>query len=287
VTQKPRVWTVFAAYFAAFYASATASFVILAIAAAYAVPSSRLTTVSDPKAFGELIKVISMTPWVLLASAACSALALGGIALGAARLSPTVLVERMRLGRARGDRRRFAVPPLTAVAALGAGGAAIGTLELVFGNQSEALLGLQKAVRSSGAMLFFTFVIVAVAAPIGEELFFRGYAQTRLVERFGRRVGIVSATALFALLHLDPMHVAGTFAIGAVLAWVTERTGSVRAAIFAHAVNNGLFVLSAQTTHAPTTWAAVIGAGVAGLVALAGIAVLTRTTSLAVGKQQA
>jgi membrane protease YdiL (CAAX protease family) len=252
-----------------------------------AVWSSELRIDSDPKALTEYIKSISMEPWVVLPSAACSALVLGGIALGAAWYSPTAVALRLRLGRARGDRRRFAVPPLAALAALGAGASVTGVLELAFGKRSEVLNNLQNAMRSSGATLVLTFVLIAVTTPIAEELFFRGYAQTRLVERFGRKLGIVIATALFALFHLDPMHVAGTFAIGAVLGWVTERTGSVRAAIFAHAMNNGLFVLSSQSTRPGTTSAAVIYTGLVGLVALGWIAILTRTTSLAVAKEQA
>jgi uncharacterized protein len=98
------------------------------------------------------------------------------------------------------------------------------------------------------------------------------------VERFGRTSGIAIATALFAVLHLDPMHVAGAFAIGVVLAWTTERTGSVWAAILAHAANNGLYVMSTQTTEPTTTWSGVAVAGLAGAAALAGIALLTPTS---------
>jgi hypothetical protein len=288
VTPKPRVWTVFTAYGLAFNALAGAGVVIVVIAAVRALWSTGLSFDSNPKAIDELVTAISTEPWVVLASAACSAFVLGGVALGAARFSPTRVVARLRLGRARGDRRRFAVPPLTALAALGAGAAVTGALELVIGKRSEALASIDNAMRSSGPMLVLTLVIIAVTAPIGEELFFRGYAQTRLVERFGRTSGIAIATALFAVLHLDPMHVAGAFAIGAVLAWTTERTGSIWAAILGHAANNCLYVFSAQTTQPATTqptttWVGVAVAGLAGLAALAGIALLTRTGT----KQQA
>jgi membrane protease YdiL (CAAX protease family) len=283
VTPKPRVWTVFAAYALALHVIAIAGVVIFGVAAARALWSTGPNVDPDTKAMEELIEAVSMEPWVVLASATCSAFVLGGVALGAAKFSPTRLVERLRLGRARGDRRRFAVPPLTALAALGAGAAVTGALELVVGKRSEALASIDNAMRSSGPMLVLTFVIIAVTTPIGEELFFRGYAQTRLVERFGRTSGIAIATALFAVLHLDPMHVAGAFAIGAVLAWTTERTGSVWAAILAHAANNGLYVMSTQTTEPTTTWSGVAVAGLAGAAALAGIALLTPTSD----KQQA
>lgn len=277
-TPKPRVWTVFVAYAVAFGAMTMAGVALLVVMMVKSIVNDELAVGSDPNAVEKFIESAATHPWMVLASAACSAFVLGGIALIAARLSPVAIVDRLRLRSARGGMQRFAVPPLAAVAALSAGAAVNGALELVIGKKSEALALLTNAVRSSGAMLLLTFVLIAVTTPIGEELFFRGYAQTRLVDRFGRTLGIVITSGLFALLHFDPMHMAGVLAIGVVLGWTTERTGTVWAAIVAHAANNGLFVVSAQTTHPETTWAGIGGLGLAGVVALAGIAVLTRST---------
>lgn len=282
---KPRVWTVFIAYAAAFGAMSSGGGLVLVVA--LVVLQAKLPNQPDPQAISELIKTVSTAPWFLLASGTISALVLGGIALTAARMSPAGVRERLRLGRAGVGDRGLAVALLTSVAALAAGSTAMSTLTLIFGKRSEALTGLELAVRSTGPMLLLTLLIIAVAAPVAEELFFRGYAQTRLVARYGRRTGMLVATALFALFHFDPMHSAVAFAIGAVLAWTTERTGSIRASIVAHAVNNALFVAGAQAQaqaeapQTPPTWATAVGLGLASGVALFGIARLTRTEQTA------
>lgn len=266
------------AYGVAFGAMTMVGVALLVAMMVKSILNDELAVEPDSKAVDAFIESAATQPWMVLASAACSAFVLGGVALGAAKLSPVRIVERLRLHSPRGGMQRFAVPPLTALAALSAGATVNGALELVIGKRSEALTLLANAVRSSGAMLLLTFVLIAITTPIGEELFFRGYAQTRLVERFGRTLGIAITSVLFALLHFDPMHMAGVLAIGVVLGWATERTGTVWAAIVAHAVNNGVFVVSVQATNPGTTWAGVGGFGLAGLVALAGIHVLTRAT---------
>jgi len=276
LAMKPRVWTVFTAYLVALGAINSAGFVVAIVAFVLAIRKTGFPTEPDPKALEELVKAALMEPWFVLASAALSALVLGGVALGGAKLSPTGLVERLRLGPSRGGARTFAVAPLTALAALAAGGVIANALELIFGRKSEVLIGLERAMRSTGPMLALTFFLIAVTTPLAEELFFRGYAQTRLVARYGRRTGILIGTGLFALFHFDPMHVVVAFAIGAVIAWTTERTGSIRVAIFAHAANNGLFVLSVQSTRTAPSWTVVAGLAVMAVGALAAIALLTR-----------
>jgi membrane protease YdiL (CAAX protease family) len=276
-TATPRVWTVFVAYAAAWGVMGTAGGVLLVAALLNDFRIQDFPDPLDPQALEALMIGVSTKPWFVLASVAISSLSLAGIALVAAKLSPAVFVERLRLRRAHGGKSRFLIAPLAAVAALTAGSAILSVLTLVFGKKSDALVAIESVVHSTGPMFVLTFVLFAVAAPLGEELFFRGYAQTRLVARYGRSVGVLIATGLFALLHFDPMHVAVAYAIGAVLAWTTERTGSIRSAIFAHAANNGLFVLGASSkTEESPTWVSAAGLSLVAVVALAGIAVLTR-----------
>jgi membrane protease YdiL (CAAX protease family) len=274
---KPRVWTVFLAYVTAFGAiSSLGGVVLIGFVIVQLIRANELSAEPDSKAIEKLVEAAATEPWFVLASAAISAAVLGGIALVAAKLGPTAVHERLRLGRARVGARGPAVAVLTAVAALAAGSAVMSSMQLVLGRRSDVLASFERAARSSGSTLVLTVALLAVTTPIAEELFFRGYAQTRLVARFGRRSGILLATALFALFHLDPMQGTGAFAIGAVLAWTTERTGSIRAALVAHAVNNGLFVAGTHAAPMPTTWVASAGFGLATVVALFGIARLTR-----------
>jgi membrane protease YdiL (CAAX protease family) len=87
--------------------------------------------------------------------------------------------------------------------------------------------------------------VVGLAPGIGEELLFRGYTQTRLTHRWGRRVSIAVTSLLFAIIHFDLVQ--GTFVLllGLWLGVVTERAGSIWPAIVCHAVNNSLSTLAA------------------------------------------
>jgi membrane protease YdiL (CAAX protease family) len=101
--------------------------------------------------------------------------------------------------------------------------------------------------------LALPFLFVQIAA---EELFFRGYLQQQLAVRFASRIvwmGLPSA--VFCLLHWNPaaganlpLVLLATFTFGLVAADLTERTGSLGAAMGLHLGNNafGVFLLSSQ-----------------------------------------
>jgi membrane protease YdiL (CAAX protease family) len=84
------------------------------------------------------------------------------------------------------------------------------------------------------------FVAGAVAAPIGEEVFFRGFLYNALKARINVPVAIVLSGLLFALIHFGPLAVVVIFPMGMLLAYVYERTNSLWVTILIHAVNNGL-----------------------------------------------
>jgi membrane protease YdiL (CAAX protease family) len=79
---------------------------------------------------------------------------------------------------------------------------------------------------------------VVVAAPLGEEVFFRGFLFGSLRGRMGfAPAAAISATA-FALFHVTPLLVVLMFFVGVALAWLYERRGSLVAPIGAHAMFN-------------------------------------------------
>ena len=88
------------------------------------------------------------------------------------------------------------------------------------------------------------FVVVALVAPIVEELTFRGLGFT-LLERFGRWPAIVLVGVAFGLAHglvdaLPPLVV-----FGMCLAYLRSRTESVYPGIILHALYNSLVLLFA------------------------------------------
>ena len=88
------------------------------------------------------------------------------------------------------------------------------------------------------------FVAVAIAAPIGEEFFFRGFLHNSAKRRLGVFWGtLVSATA-FALVHGGPLMVVAILPMGVILAVLYDRTGSLWVPIIVHAVNNGAAIVA-------------------------------------------
>lgn len=83
-------------------------------------------------------------------------------------------------------------------------------------------------------------ILVAVVAPIAEELFFRGMLYPVLRQRWSPKVAIVSNGLIFALIHFIPILVPGLFFVGMVLAWVRERSGSLIPCILVHALQNAV-----------------------------------------------
>lgn len=107
--------------------------------------------------------------------------------------------------------------------------------------QIEALTGGSSlSIRQLGVL----FILVAVIAPIAEELFFRGMLYPLLRQRWSPKVAIVINGFVFALIHFIPILIPGLFFVGMVLAWVRERSGSIIPCMLLHALQNGLVLLS-------------------------------------------
>lgn len=111
----------------------------------------------------------------------------------------------------------------------------------LFGDFTSAA-GEQAAELASngGAALVLLFaLLVAVGAPVAEELAFRGLLYAGLAKRGVRPWLTVLVTAVaFSLLHFEPRRLLVLLAIGIVLGVVRWRTRSLGAAIVAHGVNN-------------------------------------------------
>lgn len=90
----------------------------------------------------------------------------------------------------------------------------------------------------------------AIAAPIGEEVFFRGLLYNSLKRRINIPVAIVLSGLAFALVHIGPLAIIIIFPMGMLLAYVYEKTGSLWVTICMHAAQNGLtFALALAFPH--------------------------------------
>jgi membrane protease YdiL (CAAX protease family)/GNAT superfamily N-acetyltransferase len=83
---------------------------------------------------------------------------------------------------------------------------------------------------------WLAFALVAVViAPVLEEVFFRGILMQRWALKWGTLPGIITSSALFAVLHLD---VIGTFLFAVAMCLLYLRTRSLWLPMAAHAINN-------------------------------------------------
>jgi len=90
------------------------------------------------------------------------------------------------------------------------------------------------------------FGAAVLTAAVCEEFLFRGLLLQLLRRRSGWIVGIGSSAVLFAVFHLNPVVLAPVGLVGAYLAVLVWRSGSLYPAIMAHALNNGLALFASQ-----------------------------------------
>ena len=91
-----------------------------------------------------------------------------------------------------------------------------------------------------GPAVLLTFQALAFITPLSEEIFFRGFIFGALLPRLGPWGAIVASALVFSAFHLSLGVVIPIFMTGFLLAWLYWRTGSLWAAIGAHAGQNAL-----------------------------------------------
>lgn len=90
-----------------------------------------------------------------------------------------------------------------------------------------------------------TIMAVVIAAPILEELIFRGVMLDGLLKRYSPIKAIIVTSLLFGAIHLNPWQFVSAFTGGLFIGWVYYRTHNLSYAILIHAVNNLFFVVPA------------------------------------------
>lgn len=101
----------------------------------------------------------------------------------------------------------------------------------------QPLTELLIASRNRG-FLVLSFLLVGVLAPLGEEVYFRGFVYPAIRWRLGMLPAVLVSSAFFGALHFDLFRFLPLTAGGAALALICERTGSLLPSIFAHSTWN-------------------------------------------------
>jgi len=84
----------------------------------------------------------------------------------------------------------------------------------------------------------FMFLALVIAAPILEELIFRGIILDGLLRIYSPTKAIVVSSLLFGVTHLNPWQFIGGALVGGFMGWVYFHTRSVLTTILIHAVFN-------------------------------------------------
>jgi len=249
--RRPRVWTVFVALLLAGLLQIAAG--LVAFAAGAAVVAIRHALAGGPMPSGQEVLSASRaaveSAWGISASALGFSLALGAFALLLGGVSPAPWRRRLRLEPS----------PLgwgglgLAVLAFLALSTVTDSLVRLLGLQHRGTMGRLVAAfeGASPGALALGVVGVGLAAGTAEEIFFRGFMQSRLVERWGRWTGIAVTSLAFGVYHLDALQGGFAVAVGLYLGWLADRTGSVRPAAAAHVVNNAAWVLATALLPQP------------------------------------
>lgn len=92
--------------------------------------------------------------------------------------------------------------------------------------------------RADGVWLVVLVLVVALGAPLVEELVYRGMILQALQARLQDVLALVLSAAWFAAVHLTPVELPGLFAFGLVLGLCFQRTGRLAMPIAAHVAFN-------------------------------------------------
>jgi len=183
----------------------------------------------------------------------------GGVASSVA-LSITVLsvsrpfdLGRLRLRPGRETGRDLVAIVLGTLAL----GQALDSLTMLAGlGQRGSMAVIRRALEGAGGPdLFAAVLVIGIMAGAAEEVFFRGYMQTRLREAWSPTAAVITAALAFGLLHLEWLHAVLALILGLWFGFVTERMGSALPSLAAHVINNSMFTVLTATLGTITTFA--------------------------------
>ena len=94
----------------------------------------------------------------------------------------------------------------------------------------------------------FGILSITIMAPLVEELLFRGAIQGYMHQKGMKPLhAILIASAIFGIVHMNPIQIPFAFAIGLIFGWLYYRTGSLVPGIVGHFINNSIACIQMAT----------------------------------------
>ena len=100
--------------------------------------------------------------------------------------------------------------------------------------------------KAHGGWIVVLVLVVALGAPIIEELVYRGLILQALQSRLNDWLALIISAAWFAMIHLQPVELPGLFAFALVLGICFQRTGRLGMSVMAHIGFNAAGLLLAS-----------------------------------------
>jgi membrane protease YdiL (CAAX protease family) len=267
------MWPLFVGFFAAVFAMLAANVALAAVIVAV-FASTAPDMQGALEASGKWITSIGG----LAASAAATGGSIAFVALLIPRLLKEPVAESLSLGPSTLRARHIAAVALATFAA----GVVYGQVTDMFGYGDVGVLAqITKSIREASWLAWAVSTLgLALVPGLAEELFFRGFIQTRAQVRWGKPTGIVVAALLFGLFHLDPKQGLYAALVGLLLGWVATRAKSIRPSMVAHGISNFIGLTMAKLGHenATTTKTRIIAIVVALAIVAGAVAFVARAT---------
>ena len=122
---------------------------------------------------------------------------------------------------------------------------------MVFVNLCSEFLNLPDMMQDTFLGMsrnIFGILSITIMAPLVEELLFRGAIQGYMLRKGMKPItAILIASAIFGIVHMNPIQIPFAFAIGMIFGWLYYRTGSVVPGIIGHFINNSIACIQMAT----------------------------------------
>ena len=122
---------------------------------------------------------------------------------------------------------------------------------MLFINLCSEFIGLPDLMQDTFRAMsrnVFGIISITIMAPLVEELLFRGAIQGYMLRKGMKPLNaILIASAIFGIVHMNPIQVPFAFAIGLIFGWLYYRTGSVVPGIVGHFINNSIACIQMAT----------------------------------------